>query len=86
MPDHDRLTYHVVQAYRQTEEGWIADEPWSAASADSAKARAAVLATMCTYVRAFSRSGDRQLGEFEEPIVLAEYGTPPPENDEFATW
>ncbi|HEX2554202.1 MAG TPA: hypothetical protein VHL98_10900 [Microvirga sp.] len=86
MADHDRLTYHVVQAYQRTEEGWIADEPWSGQTAGVVQARAAVLATMRTYVIAFSRTGDTQLGEFEEPTVLAEYGTPPPENDEFATW
>ena len=64
----------------------MAEEPWSGPSADFATTRAAVLATMRTCGIAYSRSGDQQLGNFEDPIFLAEHGTPPPYNDEFTTW
>lgn len=50
---------------------------------DFATARAAVLVTMRTDVIAYSRSGDQQLSHFEDPIVLAEHGAPP-DNDEYA--
>ncbi len=86
MPHDDRITYHVVQSFQQLQDGWIADEPWSGPSADSVRAKAAALAGMRAYVVAFSRTGDAQLGDFEAPIILAEYGVPPPENDEFAAW
>lgn len=72
------VTHYVVQAYRKGKRGKLeADEPKIARDAHHCK----VLAERTSYSRAaviaFSRTGDPDTGDFDEPVILAKYGDVP---------
>lgn len=71
------VTYHVVLAFRRSEEGDIvATEPKEAHSADRARRLAQTLAATephCGAI-AFSRTGDPAMGDFEDAVILQTIG------------
>jgi hypothetical protein len=72
------VTHFVVQAYRKGKRGKLeADEPKIARDLHHCK----VLAERTSYSRAaviaFSRTGDPDTGDFDEPVILAKYGEVP---------
>lgn len=72
-------TVYVVVPFLQRGRKVVADQPRQARSKDHAKAMAERLAASRPAVIAFSRTGDPDLGEFDEAIVLARYGELPDE-------
>ncbi|GJE41325.1 hypothetical protein [Methylobacterium soli] len=74
-----RETINVVMPVIRSKKGKL--EPGTALmfkSADEAKRRAERVAQNGPGAIAFSRSGDPDLGEYDEPVVLGTYGTVPP--------
>lgn len=72
------MTHFVVQAYRKGKRGKLeADEPKIARDLNHCK----VLAERTSYSRvaviAFSRTGDPDTGDFDDPVILAKYGEVP---------
>jgi hypothetical protein len=73
-----RETIHVVQAFHRDEGGHlIADPPEPAKDAAHARERALRLKDRRAGVVAFSRTGDMSIGEYEDAVILAKYGTVP---------
>jgi hypothetical protein len=76
------VTYHVVLPFRTGEDGEpAAGEAAEAPSAGAAISRAERLARLqddgvCGAV-AFSRTGDPGTGEFEDAVILKQFGTVP---------
>jgi hypothetical protein len=76
------VTYHVVLPFRTDEDGELtAGEAVEAPSAGSAVMRAERLALaqqdgVCGAV-AFSRTGDPATGEFEDAVILKQFGSVP---------
>jgi hypothetical protein len=67
------VTYHVVLGFQRSEEGDIvAGEPKEARSADQAVRLARALAEKAPHCGAiaFSRTGDPDVGDFEDAVVL----------------
>ena len=71
------VTYFVALAFARTEEGEIgACEPKEARSADQAVRMATSLAAMEAHCGAiaFSRTGDPDIGEFDDAVILKTVG------------
>lgn len=74
------ITYYVVQAYDLDEEGnLVAREAQQATSSDQAMRVAAALAREAAGVIAFSRTGDPDIGEYGEAIIIHKAGAVPDE-------
>ncbi|TPW26854.1 hypothetical protein [Pararhizobium mangrovi] len=74
------ITYYVVQAFRAGKRGaLIADAPVRVASAENAKRVAERLSQSKQGVVAFSRQAEPSTGDYEDAVVLAEYGDLPAE-------
>ena len=72
------LTYHVVLPFARADNGdLVPEEAVQAPSAQAARSRAIALSYRKAGVDAFSRSGDPQLGEFEDAVVLYKHGELP---------
>ena len=71
------MTYYVALAFKRSEEGDIvACEPREARSSDQAVRMAGSLAARdgnCGAI-AFSRTGDRALGDYEDAVILKTVG------------
>jgi hypothetical protein len=79
-------TFYIVQPFSQALRGRLhADPPVSASDAAHALRLANRLAERKAGVVAFSRTGDPDLGELDDPIILARYGQLPPELCELAS-
>jgi hypothetical protein len=73
-----RTTYFVALPFGRDDEGDLcAGEAVEAPSELIARSRAARLATANEGAVAFSRTGDPDLGEFDEAVVLVRYGEVP---------
>jgi hypothetical protein len=72
-------TIYVVLPFLQRGRKIVADQPREARSADHAKAMAERLAVTRPAVVAFSRTGDPDLGEFDDAVILARFGELPEE-------
>jgi hypothetical protein len=71
-------TLHIVQTFTEDARGQLkADKPEQAKSAQAARSRAERLASARNGVVAFSQTGDAELGDFEEPLVLFKAGKVP---------
>ena len=70
-------TLHVVQAFKQTEEGVVALEPKPFQTAAAAKAAAQILSHSHVGVIAWSRAADPAAGEYGEPEELVRLGAIP---------
>ena len=74
------VTYYVAMAFRRDEEGeLVALEPVEARSSSAAVSRARSLAAQEAGAVAFSRTGDPDIGEFAEAVVLYREGEVPDE-------
>lgn len=72
------VTHFVVQAYRKGKRGKVeAEEPKIARDENNAKAMAERLALSRHAVIAFSRTGDPDTGDFDDPVILAKHGAVP---------
>jgi hypothetical protein len=68
-------TYYVALPFVRNEEGdLVTAEPKEAQSDAGAKRMAAVLAMNHAGALAFSRSGDPDVGEFADAVIIARYG------------
>jgi hypothetical protein len=79
--DDERRTYYVVQSFSGSPHKPIADEPREAISRDAAASLASRLAPSKLAVVAFSRTGNFQTGEFDDAIIIANFGHIPEEED-----
>jgi hypothetical protein len=69
------ITYYVVVPFDRNEEGDLgAGDAVEALSASAAERRARSLALMHAGAVAFSRTGDPLIGEFQDAVVLAQFG------------
>jgi hypothetical protein len=74
------VTYYVAMAFEKTEEGdLVALDPMESQSSTQAISRARLLATMKAGAVAFSRTGDPDIGEFSDAVVLFKTGDVPDE-------
>ena len=74
------ITYYVVLAFVRNDEGegeLIAETPLQMLSASAATSRARSLASSKAGVIAFARSGDPEVGEFADAVVLFKAGEVP---------
>jgi hypothetical protein len=72
------ITYYVAMGFEQDETGdLVALDPVEAQSSTQAIARARVLAASKAGAIAFSRTGDPDVGEFEDAKVLWQAGAVP---------
>ena len=67
----------VVQPFNGTKDALVPAAPMAAKSESEAKARARNISHRYAGVVAYSRFGDAELGEYDEPIVLAKFGNIP---------
>ena len=73
-------TYHVALAIGRTEEGdLVVEDAVEAASPAAAVGRARQIASRKVGAIAFSRSGDPDLGEYSDAVILARFGETPAE-------
>ena len=73
---------HIVQAFKQTEEGVVALEPKPFQTAAAAKAAAQILSHSHAGVVAWSREADPAAGEYGPPEELVRLGAIPEWFDE----
>jgi hypothetical protein len=74
------VTYYVAMAFEKTEEGdLVALDPMESQSSTQAISRARSLATSKAGAVAFSRTGDPDIGEFADAVVLFKTGEVPDE-------
>ena len=72
------ITYYVVLPFTRTDESdLVPAEPIEAQSSSSARSRAAAAIGKFAGAVAFSRTGDPQLGDFADAVVLGKYGETP---------
>jgi hypothetical protein len=72
------VTYYVAMGFERDEEGeLVAMEPMEARSASAAIARARSLGNSKAGAIAFSRTGDPNLGDFADAVVLFSIGEVP---------
>lgn len=73
-----RKTVYAVQTFSRAKGGFTIDPPMPAQSADHARRIAARrLSQKVMGAVAFSRAGDEAAGEFDAPVILAEFGKIP---------
>jgi hypothetical protein len=74
------VTYYVAIGFRRDEEGeLVALEPQESQTSSAAVSRARAIATKEAGAIAFSRSGDPDVGEFKDAVVLWQGGDVPEE-------
>ena len=72
------ITYHVVLAFVHSEEGdLVVGDAVEASSAAAAIGRACAIAGTKAGAVAFSRTGDPELGEYGDAVILARFGETP---------
>lgn len=72
------VTHFVVQTYRKGKRGKVeAEEPKIARDENNALAMAERMALSRHAVIAFSRTGDLDTGDFDDPVILARHGEVP---------
>lgn len=70
------LTYFVVQSFERGRKGsLVADQPIETQGYEQATRMAERLSRCKAGVVAFARRGDPATGDFEEPVVIASYGS-----------
>ena len=74
------VTYYVAMGFERSEEGdLVAMDPMESQSSSQAVSRARVLAATKAGAVAFSRTGDPDIGEFADAVVLSTAGDVPDE-------
>lgn len=72
-----RVTHYVVQGYRKMGKRVVADEPRVARDEPHCLRLAQQVAGSRSGVIAFSRTGDLDTGDFDDPVILATHGDVP---------
>jgi hypothetical protein len=72
-----RVTHFVVQSYRKMGRRLIADEPRVVKDERECLRVAESVASRREAVIAFSRTGDADTGDFDDPVILATHGDVP---------
>lgn len=76
--DHNsRVTHYVVQSYRKMGKRIVPDEPKVATDERQCLRMAEAAAGRRHAVIAFSRTGDADTGDFDDPVILAKHGEVP---------
>jgi hypothetical protein len=76
--DHNsRVTHYVVQCYRKMGKRLVADEPRVVKDERECLRVAEATASRRAAVIAFSRTGDADTGDFDDPVILATHGDVP---------
>ncbi len=75
--NNSRVTHYVVQAYRKMGKRIVPDEPKVATDEHQCLRMAEAAAGRRHAVVAFSRTGDMDTGDFDDPVILATYGDVP---------
>lgn len=76
--DHNsKVTHYVVQAYRKMGKKIVADEPKIANDENHCLRLAEATAGRRHGVIAFSRTGDADTGDCDDPVILATHGEIP---------
>ena len=76
--DHNsRVTHYVVQSYRKMGKKLVPDEPRIATDEKHCLRMAETTAARRAAVIAFSRTGDADTGDFDDPVILATHGDVP---------
>ena len=79
------ITYYVVQSFSQGRRGiLIAGEPRQVPSQRQCEALAERLAEEAVAVVAFSRTGDPKTGDWEDAVVISQFGRIPDDVMEMA--
>jgi hypothetical protein len=79
-------TYHVALAFIRSEEGdLVVGDAAEASSATAAIGRACAIASTKAGAVAFSRTGDPDLGEYGDAVILARFGETPPDIEPVAS-
>jgi hypothetical protein len=74
------ITYHVALTFIRGEEGdLVVGDAVEASSAAAAIGRACSIASTKAGAVAFSRTGDPDLGEYGDAVILARFGETPPD-------
>ena len=72
------VTYYVATGFERDEAGEVvAIDPMEASTSSAAVARARSLAVTKTGAIAFSRTGDPELGDFADAVILFSHGEVP---------
>jgi hypothetical protein len=74
---NSRVTHYVVQSYRKMGKRIVPDEPKVAADERQCLRMAVAAAGRRHAVIAFSRTGDADTGDFDDPVILATHGDVP---------
>jgi hypothetical protein len=73
-----KQTMHIVQAFTEDARGRLKpDKPEQQKTAQMARARAERLLPSRIGVVAFSQSGDSEMGDFDDPVILYKAGKLP---------
>jgi hypothetical protein len=74
------MTYFVVQTFQQGKRGaFLPDNPEQVSTKGQAERTAERLSRRSAGVIAFSRTGDPDTGDWDEAVIIAEFGTVPVE-------
>lgn len=74
---NSQVTHYVVQSYRKSGKRLIADEPRVVKDERECIRVAEATAARRPAVIAFSRTGDADTGDFDDPVILATHGDVP---------
>lgn len=77
LANNDRVMMYGVQTFKKQGAKLVPETPRVATSANAAIRMADELARTKAGVMAFSRSGDNETGEFDDPVILALHGAVP---------
>lgn len=72
-----RITHYVVQSYRKVGKRLLPDEPRVVRDEGECIRVAQATAARRSAVVAFSRTGDADTGDFDDPVILATHGDVP---------
>jgi len=72
-----RKTYYVVQAFTEGPDGPYPDSPREVPNEIAARAWLDRLRSVKAGAIAFSRTGDPDLGEFDDAVIIAQFGDVP---------
>lgn len=74
---NSRVTHYVVQSYRKVGKRLVPDEPRVVEDERECLRVAEAAASRRHAVIAFSRTGDADTGDFDDPVILATHGDVP---------
>lgn len=79
--DSGHKTYYVIQSFSSSKQGYVIDPAREVPSEAAARREAERLSRTKQGVVAFSRSYDADTGEYNDAVVIAQYGHIPEPDD-----